>query len=153
MAAPSPATVTRAAFTIPGDPVPWARAGKRGRRHFTQAPQAAHMTVVRAAWAAAGRPRLGTAPVALTLHFFRLRPPSHYGTGRNRDRVRPSAAPFPAGKPDSSNFLKLVEDALNDRLWHDDAQIVRLHVLLDWADQPGGERRRDARTELTATIL
>lgn len=55
----------------------------------------------------------------------------------------------PTGKPDASNILKLLEDALNSVVWHDDAQLVgvvfrkvygerpRLEVCIRRAEMPG----------------
>lgn len=38
-------------------------------------------------------------------------------------------------RPDLSNYVKLVEDALNGVLWKDDAQIFRLSALQLWGEQ------------------
>jgi Holliday junction resolvase RusA-like endonuclease len=56
--------------------------------------------------------------------FYRARPKSHFGTGRNADKVKESAPEFPTGKPDALKLARGVEDALTGVVWHDDAQIV-----------------------------
>lgn len=43
---------------------------------------------------------------------------------------------LPTTKPDSSNILKGVEDALNGVLYKDDSQIVRTHVVKMYAFNP-----------------
>lgn len=130
---------------IPGTPVPWARAGKQGKRHYTKAPQAAHMATIQDSWVAAGRPKL-RGPVVISAQFWLPRPRSHYGVGHNSGRLRPSAPLLPTAKPDLSNLIKIVEDALNSLLWVDDAHIVCISGLhKHYAEQPG-----QARTELVA---
>lgn len=42
----------------------------------------------------------------------------------------------PTGKPDCSNMVKLVEDALNGVAWRDDSQIVSLGVRKRYAEKP-----------------
>ncbi len=42
----------------------------------------------------------------------------------------------PVGRPDASNCLKLVEDALNGVLWRDDSQIVEVSVRKSYAHTP-----------------
>ena len=41
-----------------------------------------------------------------------------------------------AVKPDLDNLVKSVLDALNDVAWHDDAQIVELHVSKHYVSSP-----------------
>lgn len=41
---------------------------------------------------------------------------------------------FPTVKPDGSNLLKAVEDALNTILWHDDAQIITWNLAKRYAE-------------------
>jgi Holliday junction resolvase RusA-like endonuclease len=67
-------------------------------------------------------------PLELEVVFWFARPKGHYGTGRNADRVRPSAPAFPAVRPDATKCIRAVEDALNGVLWRDDAQVVVQHV-------------------------
>lgn len=64
----------------------------------------------------------------LTVVFILARPKGHYGSGRNSDRLRPSAPPFPTTRPDASKLVRAVEDALTGALFRDDAQIVSQHV-------------------------
>ena len=42
----------------------------------------------------------------------------------------------PTGRPDVSNIVKCVEDALTGIIWRDDAQIVCLSVLKRYSDNP-----------------
>jgi len=73
-----------------------------------------------------------TLPIALSTIFIRQRPRSHYGTGRNADKVKPSAPVFPVTRPDRGKLLRAVEDALTGILYRDDAQIVRGEVEKEW---------------------
>lgn len=40
--------------------------------------------------------------------------------------------PYPAGRPDTSNLVKAVEDALNGVVWKDDALICNLTAMKAW---------------------
>lgn len=140
----------RARLVIPGDPVPWARARRNGKHYFTPDEQARHMTTIQQAWLVAGRPAID-GPVAISARFHLARPRTHYGTGANADRVKPSALYRPTTKPDLSNLLKILEDALNDYVWADDAAIVCLAgVHKHYTDLPGRPRWElgEPRTEL-----
>jgi Holliday junction resolvase RusA-like endonuclease len=65
-----------------------------------------------------------TGPLAVTMHFYRPRPASHYGSGRNSAIVKPSAPSAPATRPDVLKLARGVEDSLSGVLYRDDAQIV-----------------------------
>lgn len=43
----------------------------------------------------------------------------------------------PTSKPDASNRLKLIEDALNGICWRDDSQIVDVRVVKQYGCEPG----------------
>lgn len=60
-------------------------------------------------------------PLALTVHFYFPRPKGHHNA---KGVVRPSAPQWPAVRPDTTKLLRAVEDACNQILWRDDAQIV-----------------------------
>ncbi len=69
-----------------------------------------------------GEPHLGS--VVMSLTFFRPRPKSHYGTGRNAGKLKGSATPRPISMPDLSKLVRAVEDAMTGIVYRDDAQIV-----------------------------
>jgi Holliday junction resolvase RusA-like endonuclease len=63
-------------------------------------------------------------PLALHAVFYFSRPKSHYGTGRNADRLKVSAPFFHTARPDLDNCVKLLKDALNGLVVHDDSQLA-----------------------------
>jgi crossover junction endodeoxyribonuclease RusA len=63
-------------------------------------------------------------PLHVRLLFFRPRPKSHFGTGKNAAVLKPSADEYPTSKPDVLKLARGVEDALTGIVWGDDAQIV-----------------------------
>lgn len=75
-----------------------------------------------------GIPLARTVPVRLFLTFYRPRPASHFGTGKNLEKLKPSAPPYPTTKPDTVKLARAVEDALTGIVWTDDSQVVE-HVL------------------------
>lgn len=80
--------------------------------------------------ALAGRPPIprGT-PVSVYLQFQFRRPASHYGTGRNADKLRGDAPLWVAKKPDADKLARAVLDALTAAgVWVDDSQAVHLTV-------------------------
>ena len=64
-------------------------------------------------------------PVELNLMFHVPRGKSHYGTGKNSDKVKDSAPAYPTVS-DIDNYSKFVMDCLNKRAFADDRQVVRL---------------------------
>ncbi len=67
-------------------------------------------------------------PLSVTLDFFQPRPKSHYGTGANAAKLKPSAPRYPTGRPDALKLARAVEDALTGVLWTDDSRIVVEHL-------------------------
>lgn len=53
--------------------------------------------------------------------------------------TRPKSTILTRPKPDVDNFAKAVLDACNGIVWHDDDQVVDLHIIKQWSDpgQPG----------------
>lgn len=72
----------------------------------------------------AGRTELMRGALAVTMTFYRARPASHFGTGRNAGRLKPSAPQYPTSKPDLLKVTRSTEDALTGVVWSDDAIIV-----------------------------
>lgn len=71
-----------------------------------------------------------TCALRMVVLFILRRPEGHYGTGKNADKLKPSAPEYPTTKI-PGDLLKLtrgVEDALTGIIYADDAQIVS-HVL------------------------
>ncbi len=78
-----------------------------------------------------------TGPLELTLNLIMPRPRGHYGTGKNSDRLKPLAPPYPVGKPDSTKLCRAVEDALESVIYKNDSQIVDQHIYKRYGDNPG----------------
>ena len=73
-------------------------------------------------------------PVSLYL-YIRLPIPKSYS--KKRTEACLSGLEQPTKKPDSSNILKSVEDALNGVVYKDDCQIINHHITKVYASQGG----------------
>lgn len=80
-----------------------------------------------------------TCPLRVDVTFWAMRPRGHYGSGRNAERVKPSAPLMPATKPDATKLWRSTEDALTGIVWRDDAQIVTQVVRKRYGVGPGVE--------------
>lgn len=68
-------------------------------------------------------------PLRVKLTFRLRRPKSHYGTGRNADKLKPSAPSYPAKRPDLDKLVRSTLDGLGESaLYDDDSRIVELAV-------------------------
>jgi Holliday junction resolvase RusA-like endonuclease len=67
-------------------------------------------------------------PVTVELLFYFARPQGHYGTGRNRDKLRPSAPPEMAIMPDIDKLARCTLDAMTGVVFHDDGQVAELYL-------------------------
>ncbi len=85
-----------------------------------------------------GREMFGRA-VALDVAFYFVlaRPKGHFGTGRNADKLKPSAPRYPATRPDVLKYARAVEDALTGIVYHDDAAIVSERMFKDYGAPEG----------------
>ena len=75
---------------------------------------------------AAARPVMIPArtPTRVTIIFYMPRPKSHYGTGRNSCRLKPSAPTWYTSKPDIDKLVRATYDGLTvGKAWADDAQV------------------------------
>lgn len=74
-----------------------------------------------------------TGPLELKLQIFMPIPISYTKAKKEAARL---GKLVPTKKPDSSNILKAVEDAFNEIVWGDDAQIVDHHVTKRFGEEP-----------------
>lgn len=111
-------------FTVHGDVVPWARAGARGKVHFTPARQRSFMGVLRSAAmdAMRGAPPVDD-PVELRIIAYYMPPKSR----TRAERAHPGAG-FKKSAPDVDNITKIIKDSLKKIVWVDDARVASLHV-------------------------
>ena len=64
-------------------------------------------------------------PLLIEATFYVARPKVHYGTGRNAGILKASSPRYPTGRPDYSNLVKLIKDALTlSGVLPDDDQII-----------------------------
>lgn len=124
MLARTPVAPRTIAFTIPGEAVPFARAGGgKNTPRFTPAKQRSAMGVVKLF---CQRAMQGAAPVEgpveLSISAVYLRPKSKPG------------ARWKTSRPDADNCSKLIKDSLNAVAWRDDAQVCSLHVWKQYGD-------------------
>mgnify|MGYP000554286516 CR=1 FL=1 len=82
-------------------------------------------------------------PMVVKMTFYFPRPKSHFGTGRNAEKLKPKSPKFHLQKPDADNLAKAVMDALSEKsgmgLWKDDTQVVSLTIFKEWAgSHPSG---------------
>lgn len=82
--------------------------------------------------------KLNPDALRVDLTFFFPRPKSHFGTGKNASKLKPSAPVWHLKKPDVDNLEKAVFDALSEKsgigLWKDDTQIIDSRSKKRWAD-------------------
>ncbi len=67
-----------------------------------------------------------TGPVQLTANFVFERPKSHWGTGKNIDKLKPDSPTWVTKMPDLSKLIRGIEDALEGVLYVNDSQVVQL---------------------------
>lgn len=116
-------------LSIPGEVVPWARAGRGAGRTFTPARQRDYMTTIRQIAALdMGHEPPQDGPLGLHVVAKFLRP-------KAAPKRRPQV--YKATRPDADNIAKIIKDALTGIVWRDDAQVALLTVRKVYADIPG----------------
>ena len=122
------------AFEVPGDPVPQPRARISTRGGFGRAytpgdhPIHAYRAGIAAAARAAGATPVNTT-VTLIVDLVFARPKSHF----LKSGLKATAPKLP--RPDCSNCLKGIEDALNGIAWVDDTQVAKVIVEKSWGTE------------------
>ena len=108
---------------VPGEPVAQGRPRFTKQGHAYDAPKSAQYkqyisTMAKSAMC--GRQPL-TGTLGLSVRIYRSVPaswPKHKKAAAISGKIRPTS------KPDTSNYIKGIEDALNGICWHDDSAIV-----------------------------
>ena len=123
----------RITFMVPGDVVPWSRAGKHGKVQFTPAKQRSYMGVIRGG---AHDAMDGRAPVdgPVSLKLVAVYPWPK--TTTQKRRADPAGA-WKATKPDSDNIAKIVKDSMNNIVFADDAQCATVAIWKIFGERPG----------------
>ena len=80
-------------------------------------------------------------PTEVRIRFYHQRPASHYGTGRNAGKLKPSAPTWKATAPDADKLARAVLDSLtSSRAVRDDSRVARLVVDDLWSNAATGAR-------------
>ena len=125
--------MNRIYFQIPGQPVPWARARTKGTVHFTPKKQRLEKGAIQYhAKAAMGNKPLFSGPLHLAVQFVYSHPKSWTEAKKRKPESR-----WKTSRPDADNLLKLVKDALNGVVYHDDAQVTFTEVRKLYGEMTG----------------
>lgn len=133
----APVTERHIRFTVWGEAVPQGRPRATvisGRaRLYDPAKSRSYKSLVQDA-AMAVRPETPiTGPVAVAVRIYKTPPKS---LSKKRLAAALAGDLKPTTKPDCSNILKGIEDALNGLIWRDDSQIVDLQASKHYSDRP-----------------
>lgn len=74
--------------------------------------------------------------ISVSVEVYIDRPKTHFGTGRNSDKVKDSSPKYPIGRPDIDNYIKFVLDALNGVFYKDDSQVVHIESIKEYSTEP-----------------
>jgi len=122
--------VSEVTFTVPGIAAPQGSKTKTrfGMREDNPRTKPWRATVAAYAdEAMEGREKLA-GPLELCVTFYFPRPNSHYGTGKNADRLKSSAPHWHTSKPDTDKLVRAIGDSLTGRVCRDDSQISSLKI-------------------------
>lgn len=119
-------------FTVPGNAVPWARAGGRGKIRFTPAKQRSYAGVLKLYCSRAmnGSGRID-GPVCLTVTAVYAWPKS-----LSQKKKQLPTTVWKTSRPDADNLTKIVKDALNTIAWRDDSQVAASHTYKRFGEVP-----------------
>lgn len=78
-------------------------------------------------------------PLKLEIMFYMPRPKHHFGTGRNADKLKPSAPSYHDVMPDATKLMRSTEDALKGILWDDDSQVALQTTGKPYSLRPGAK--------------
>ena len=124
-------------FTVPGEPVgkgrPRVVRNNGFTRTYTPEKTASYENLVKLEFQRQGGRMLKVGPVKVWINAdFRI-PKS---VSKRKREAMVAGHIRPTRKPDADNIAKVVCDALNGLAWHDDSQVVMLHVEKRFAEEP-----------------
>ena len=76
-------------------------------------------------------------PIKCILNFYSTRPKNHYKSGKNSHLLKESAPIHNVCNKDLYNMVKFVLDALNDKLYNDDSQIIEITCSKSYSSEKG----------------
>ena len=68
-----------------------------------------------------------TQPLKCKLDFYCKRPKNHFRSGKKSNELKEQSPKYNTNNKDLDNMVKFVLDALNDKLYGDDSQVVEIH--------------------------
>lgn len=80
-----------------------------------------------------------TAAIDVEIDFFFLRPKSHYGTGKNRLKLKDRSPGHNIQKPDVDKLVRAVLDAMTSVAYKDDSQVVSVSTTKQYLCRSNGE--------------
>ncbi len=116
-------------FTVPGEPVAWARARQHGKHFFTAPHVTAHKALVQAAALRNIAVWESTGPFIIECHFC-------FGRPKSWSKKKREETLHHLSKPDVDNLVKLIKDALNGIAWVDDSQVIQVHATKSYSTDP-----------------
>lgn len=120
-------------FTVPGQPVPWARSGGGlNTPRFTPAKQRSYAGVLKLYCQNAMR---GAAPIEGPIELSIVATYAWPKSFTEKRRALPGAK-WKTSRPDADNLTKIAKDALNTIAWRDDSQVVSSHTWKRFGDIP-----------------
>jgi Holliday junction resolvase RusA-like endonuclease len=123
-------------FSVPGAPRgkgrPRFASTPRGGRTYTDAQTASYENLVKLCARQAGA-QIIDGPVEMWVAVYLSIPQS---ASKKRKAAMLGGAELPTKKPDLTNVVKSIEDALNLIAYRDDSAIVSMHITKHYADEP-----------------
>lgn len=80
-------------------------------------------------------------PLQVDVTFFLARPGYHFGTGKNKQLLKPTAPSYVEKKPDVDKLIRSTLDGLKEAgVYRDDAQVAVVHGVKRYANAATGAR-------------
>jgi Holliday junction resolvase RusA-like endonuclease len=78
-----------------------------------------------------------TNPIRCSLKFYCKRPKIHYRSGKLSHLLKDNAPRYNTNNKDLDNMVKFILDALNDKLYVDDCQIIDINCMKLYSESDG----------------